>query len=68
MIDDPLLLPAQDLPLDNPDLEARLQAEFFANTYYLWFHESQEAFPQEEQELAELYGAPYFLATRPHVD
>ncbi len=53
---DPLLIPANQLPLDHPNLEDRLLWDFCSSTYRAWFDDGAEEFPDQQQELEEVFG------------
>ncbi|KAL7424361.1 kinetochore-associated Ndc80 complex subunit ndc80 [Cryptotrichosporon argae] len=55
IVNDVLLTPATELPLDAPNLEDRLLWHFTDRTYREWYHEGAEEFAAAEQELAEIF-------------
>jgi kinetochore protein NDC80 len=48
-------MPASELPLDHPNIEDRLLWSFVSRTYIRWFDGGAEEFPEQEQELEEVF-------------
>ncbi|WVQ85202.1 hypothetical protein IAT38_007367 [Cryptococcus sp. DSM 104549] len=55
IINDPVLMPASELPVDHPNFEDRLLWDFSSATYREWFDAGAEQFDDAEQALQEVF-------------